>query len=101
MTVRRRRRVATTARQVHSRFIEQFVDVIWLQKSFILQNQTQCFRMKQLAIIMYLYVSFSFSTTTDFFFLNLIEAARLAMLISGDGLLVTLLVMDQSLPPNN
>jgi len=101
MTVRCRRRVATTARQVHSRFIEQFVDVIWLEESFVLQNQTRCFRIKQLAITVYFYVSFNFSTTTDFFFLNLIEAARLAMLISGDGLLLTLLVMDQSLPPNN
>jgi len=38
---------------------------------------------------------------TDFFFRNLIDAALLAMLISGDGLLVALPVTDQSLPPNN
>jgi len=38
---------------------------------------------------------------TDFFFRNLIEAARLAMLVSGDVLLAELPVVDQSLPPNN
>lgn len=38
---------------------------------------------------------------TDFFFRNRIEAARLAMLISGDGLLVTFPAIDQSLPPNS
>jgi len=38
---------------------------------------------------------------TDFFFRNLIEAARLAMLVSGDVLLAELPVVDQSLPPNS
>lgn len=54
---------------------------------------------------MYLIFSLVFLRTdtlaTDFFLRNLMDAARLAMLISGDGLVITLPVTDQSLPPNN
>lgn len=40
--------------------------------------------------------------SSDLFFRrNLIETARLTMLVFGDGLLFPLRVVDQSLPPNN